>query len=379
MSILAVAIALALVALPVLFWLRSRSGGEEPDQRTDGIIWAASFALSVAIGMGITEAVSNLFPRLWFPAEDGWLFSAFLGAYFGAAAYVLLRLVAFGMTSLVHRWTCRLPPENTSPIRRRLFVEACICVGSAMTAAVGLPVVSSAISVGLPLWTVFPLCVAAMPLYNTFLVPWIQYFRAPTLSSYDIGNISGWLDDLSRSRQLSPFRVRVHEGRLANAFATGGFGAHLVVVGATLLEKMSPSEIRAVLAHEVAHIEKGHVPKLVLPLIVLGGSLNLACITFFMNPLLARGEVLYVLAGVGVVMVSATLFLVCLPGYFMRRMELQADRVAVEMLGDGEPLVSALTKLAKLNNRPLTAKSWSHPPMQTRLDAIRNLSRQGAA
>lgn len=375
MQLLAVAVGLASCALAALLWIRAKSDGEEPDPRTDGIAWAASFALSVAAGLGIAAAVPNLFSGLWFPAEEGWLLFAVLGAYYGVGIYVLIRLVVLGMTTAVHHWTCRLPPQNTAPIRRRLLVEACVFVGSAIAMAAMLVVAYSATSIGLPPWTVFPLCVAVLPLYNTFLVPWIQYVRAPSLSSYDIGDISGWLNDLSDSRQLSPFRVRVHEGRLANAFATGGFGVHLVVIGTTLLERMSPSEIRAVLAHEVAHIEKGHVPKRVLPLIVLGGTLNVACITSFSNPLFDRGEVLYLLAGVAVVMASATLFLVFLPGYFMRRMEFQADRVAVEMLGDGELLVTALTKLAELSKRPLTAKSWSHPTMQARIDAIRGMSR----
>ena len=377
MQLLAVAVALASCALTTLLWLRAQNDGEEPDQRTDGIAWAASFTLSVATAMGLATAAPSVFSGLWFPAEMGWLLIGVLGAYYGAGAYVLIRLVVVGMTTAVHHWTCRLPPENTASIRRRLLVEACVFVGTAIAMAVMLLVAYSATRIGLPPWTVFPLCVAVLPLYNTFLVPWMQYFRAPSLSSYDVADIGGWLNKLGRDRQLSPFRVRVHEGRLVNAFATGGIGVHLVVLGATLLERMSPSEIRAVLAHEVAHIEKGHVPKLVLPLIVLGGTLNLVCITSFSNPLFDTGEVLYFLAGVAVVLASTTLFLVCLPGYFMRRMEFQADRVAVEMLGDGELLVSALTKLASLNKRPLTARSWSHPTMQARIDAIRGMSRTG--
>ncbi|MDE0420236.1 MAG: M48 family metalloprotease [Gammaproteobacteria bacterium] len=371
MKLLAVAVALASCALAALLWIRSKCDGEEPGPRTNGIAWAGSFALSAATVLGIVAALPNLLAGLWVPAEEGWLLIAVFGAYYGVGLYVLFRLVFIGITTQVRQWACRLPPENDAPTHRRLLVEVCVFVGFVIAAVAMLLVAYSAARLGLPPWTMFPLCVAALPLYNTFLVPWIQYLRAPSLSSYDLGDISGWLDDLSRDRQLSPFRVRVHEGRLVNAFATGGLGVHLVVLGATLLERMSPAEIRAVLAHEVAHIEKGHVPKLVLPLIVLGGTLNLICVTSFSNPLFDTGEVLYFLAGVAVVLASATLFLVCLPGYFMRRMELEADRVAVEILGDGELLVRALTKLAELNNQPMTTRSWSHPSMQARIEAIR--------
>ena len=87
---------------------------------------------------------------------------------------------------------------------------------------------------------------------------------------------------------------------------------------------------------------------------------------------------LSVAAGAALAGAFAGLFVVVLPGFFMRRMEFQADRVAVEMLGDGELLVDALTKLAELNKQPLDARSWSHPTMQARIDAIRALARNDA-
>ena len=87
-------------------------------------------------------------------------------------------------------------------------------------------------------------------------------------------------------------------------------------------------------------------------------------------------ELVYVLAGSGLAGAFAGLFLAVLPGFFMRKMEFQADQLAVEMLGDGEQLVDALTKLAELNKLPLDTKSWSHPSMQARIDAIRGLAPQ---
>ena len=94
----------------------------------------------------------------------------------------------------------------------------------------------------------------------------------------------------------------------------------------------------------------------------------------FANPLFDRYEVPFIVAAVALVGVSAILFLAVLPGFFMRRMEYEADKLAVEMLGDPRPLVSALNKLADLNKQPLNAKSWSHPPLQARIDTIRESS-----
>ena len=156
-------------------------------------------------------------------------------------------------------------------------------------------------------------------------------------------------------------------------FATAGLGAHLVVIGGGLLERMSHSQLCAVLAHELAHVVKRHVPRLVLPLTIVGALLHLLVVVTFAHPLFDGDELLFVIARAILSGASGGLFLVALPGFFMRRMELQADRLAVEMLGDGEPLVDALTTLAELNNQPLDARSWSHPTMQTRIDAIRAL------
>ena len=176
----------------------------------------------------------------------------------------------------------------------------------------------------------------------------------------------------------SPGSVSVYKkGRLANAFATGGLGAHLVVIGGGLLDRMSASELRAVLAHEIAHVAHGHVPRRILPLIVLGATLHVACLVLFVNPLFDMDEWPFLLAGIASAGASGGLFLIALPGVFMHKMEFQADRLAVELLGEGEPLIAALTKLADLNKHPLDAKSWSHPSTQARLDAIRALAANG--
>lgn len=369
---LAVAILLALPALAVLAWVRSKSYGEEPNHRVNGIAWSASVVLSSATALCMM-ALWDFLPSFALHEVKGWLIAPIVGVFSGTLFYLLMRVVLVGMSTAVHQWTCRLPPENTAPISRRLLVEVCIFAGLVAAMTICYLIVIAQERFDLPTWMLLPIVVSLLPLYHTFLLPWIQYLRAPRLSSYDVGDVEAWLDELSRERRLPPFRIRVHEGRLVNAFATSGFGVHLVVLGATLLERMSKHDIRAVLAHEIAHVEKGHVPKLIFPLTVLCLMLHVVCVISFSNPLFAREEFLPLLAGIGVAAVSAGLFIMCIPGYFLRKMEFQADRRAAEMLGDGEQLVSALTKIAQLNQQPLSAQSWSHPSTQARIDAIRAL------
>ena len=373
MQLLAVAIPLALPALAVLIWVRSKSDGEEPDHRTKGMASVASMSAGAALAL-IMVSAWDLVPGFMFPEATGWQIHAFVGVYIGGSLYVLMRVVLFGSSTVLQRWACRLPPESVDPIGRRLLVELCVLGGFMVTAVAIQAIALVGRSVHLPLWTLIPLFAAILPLYSTFLIPWVRYLRARRLTCYDIAHVDAWLNELCVQRGLPRFRIRIHEGGLANAFATGGLGAHLVVIGKTLLERMSGAELRAVLAHEVAHVERRHVPRGILPLTILGITLHVLCVISLVNPLFAKEELLALLTGMLIAGVSGGLFLVGLPGIFMHRMEFRADRLAAEMLGETEPLVDALTKLAELNRQPLDARSWSHPSMQARINALQNLS-----
>lgn len=377
MQLLAVAVALASSALAVLLWIRSKSDGEEPDVRTQVIAWSASFLVSVSLvlsaGVGVDRLVA-LSPGF---KVDGWQFPVVAGAFAGLAMYLSLRVLLFGVSTVLYGWSCRLPRETIDTFGHRLVVELLVLGGFvfAFAATLWLAIVTSPV---IPTWALMPFLVAILPLYHTFLLPWAAFIRAPRSSERDMTETEGWLDRLRGQHELPRFRVRIQEGRIANAFATAGLGAHLIVIGGGLLERMSHSQLCAVLAHEVAHVVKRHVPRLVLPLTIVGTWLQALCVISFVHPLFDREEPLYMVAGAALAGAFAGLFLVALPGFFMRRMEFQADRLAVEMLGDGEPLVDALTKLAELNKQPLDAKSWSHPTMQARIDAIRALAPNAA-
>ena len=374
MELLAVAVALASCALAVLLWIRRRSDGEEPDQRTDGIAWAASFVVGLSLVLGAMAGI-NYFDQVLnagFSLNE-WQLALFLGASMGLAMYLLMRVCLLGTSSVLHQWSCRLPKETVDSLGHRAVVEVFILGGFvfAFVVIMSLAIFTSSI---VPAWALMPLVVAILPLYHTFLLPWVRFFRAPRSTVRDLTDAKSWLDRLRLQHKLPRFRVRVQEGRVANAFVTAGLGAHLVVIGGGLLERMSQSQLCAVLAHEVAHVVKRHVPRLVLPLTIVGTWFHVLCVISFANPLFDREEPLFVVAGAALAGAFGGLFLVALPGFFMRRMEFQADRLAVAMLGDGESLVDALTKLAELNKQPLDARSWSHPTMQARIDAIRALA-----
>ena len=371
MPFLAIGAVVALLASIVLGIVRSRSRGEEPGRLLRGIAVSASLAIAAALALAAVPLLWAVLPTM---DVDGWQAYALVGALVGLLVFVSMRVMLFGVAETLYRWSCRLPAKSRESLSRRVARGLCLLVGLAAAFVVLFLVVFAASISGLPTWLFFPLIVGILPTYETLIVPWVQYLRAPRLTSRNVRQTEAWLDDLRLQRKLPRFSLRVQEGGGANAFATGGLGAHLVVVGGTLLDRMSASELRGVLAHEIAHVEERHVPRLILPLTIVGATLHLLSVVSFANPLFAKEGLLFVLGGAGLAGVSAALFLFVLPGFFMRRMEFQADRLAVEILGDGRPLADALQKLAELNEQALDAKSWSHPSTQARLDAIRALS-----
>ncbi|MCY4059608.1 MAG: M48 family metalloprotease [Gammaproteobacteria bacterium] len=378
MSTLAVAASLGLAALPVLLWVHAKSNGEEPGRRANQATWIAALVLGAGAALAVFEAISaTIWTWIDLPSNK-WLSFVWLGALMGLTMYLAIWVALFKLAAAIHRWSFRLPPEHVASWRDKLLVEVYLLLAIVCGLAFAVVMGHAATTVGLPVWAVVPLVVAILPLYQTFALPWLTYLRAPRLTSRNIADVEAWLENLRLERGLPSFHVRIQEGRIANAFATGGLGAHLVVIGGRLLERMSHSQLCAVLAHEVAHVVKRHVPRLVLPLTILGTWLHVLCVISFANPLFDREEPLFVAAGAALAGAFAGLFVVALPGFFMRRMEFQADRLAVEMLGDGELLVDALTKLAELNKQPLDARSWSHPTMQARIEAIRALPLNGA-
>ena len=171
----------------------------------------------------------------------------------------------------------------------------------------------------------------------------------------------------------------------ANAYFTGLGAAKRVVFFDTLLKRLSPGEVEAVLAHELGHFKHKHVTKRMVA--IFGMSLaGLALLGW-----LAGQSAFY--AGLGVApnmaapndALALLLFMLALPpftffiaplmAHFSRRDEFQADAYACAQ-ADGRELASALLKLNEDNATTLTPDPlyvrfyYSHPPTLERLAAL---------
>lgn len=155
-------------------------------------------------------------------------------------------------------------------------------------------------------------------------------------------------------RQL--YIVPMARGRIANAFAVRG---GTVVLTDYLLAGLTRREMDAVLAHELAHLKRGHPTKL---LFVVALTAQLAFV-------LAYG-----LGAPGAMALGAALGFLCFLAA-SQRFERQADLGAVELTGDPEGLISALARLSRLNTLPLDWGRWSgslltHPSTRRRALAV---------
>lgn len=170
-----------------------------------------------------------------------------------------------------------------------------------------------------------------------------------------------------------------------NAYFTGLGAAKRVVFFDTLLARLTPGEVEAVLAHELGHFKRRHVQKRMA--MIFGASLaGLALLGW-----LAGQSGFY--AGLGVApnlaapndALALILFMLALPpfGFFAtplgaqlsRRHEFEADAYACAQ-ANGRDLASALIKLHEDNASTLTPDPWyarfyySHPPAVERLAAL---------
>jgi heat shock protein HtpX len=222
--------------------------------------------------------------------------------------------------------------------------------------------------------------------------------RAKTITGAE-GPTERWLvDEVSRLAAQAGLRapeVAYYEGA-PNAFATGAFrNSALVAVSSGLLHAMPRDQVRAVLAHEVAHIANGDMQTMGL----LQGVMN----TFVMFAARvvgtivdkavfkseeARGPGFFLTVIVLELLFGILAALVVMA--FSRHREYRADWAAAELLGTARPMQAALNtlRLASRSDLPKTVAAFgisgapgllrllsSHPPLQARLEALQAFGR----
>ena len=169
-----------------------------------------------------------------------------------------------------------------------------------------------------------------------------------------------------------------------NAYFTGFGAAKRIVFFDTLIERLQPAEIEAVLAHELGHFKRRHIWKSIAMMAVMSlgflwllGELMQQPLFFTILGVSTAGTAM------ALILFSLTLPVVLFPlspllSAFSRKHEFEADAFAAEQTKASE-LVTALVKLYRDNAATLTPDPLhslfhdSHPPASLRIARLDTL------
>jgi len=174
-----------------------------------------------------------------------------------------------------------------------------------------------------------------------------------------------------------------------NAYFTGFGRAKRIVFFDTLLEKLAPQEIEAVLAHELGHYHHRHVLKRIALLAImsfamlwlLGQVIDQPWFYAGLNVKVGAGETASIAMGLLLFSMVLPVFLfplAPLTSALSRRDEYAADAYAAKQTAAGD-LVAALVKLYRDNAATLTPDPLyslfhdSHPPASQRIARLQSL------
>lgn len=172
--------------------------------------------------------------------------------------------------------------------------------------------------------------------------------------------------------------------RHSNAFFTGFGRFRKIVLFDTLIAQLNEPELEAVLAHEVGHYKRGHIPKMLVwsalsslaGFAVIGWLARAAWFTegFGFAPDSGVAPTLLLFA---LLSGAATFWLSPMMNFWSRKHEFEADAYAAAAVGSATPLIGALRKLTEKNLSNLTphplfsAWHYSHPTLLERESAVK--------
>ncbi len=215
--------------------------------------------------------------------------------------------------------------------------------------------------------------VLILPLFNKFTPLPDGDLRERLLA---LGRRTGFL---AKSIQVMDGSKR---SRHSNAFFTGFGRFRKIVLFDTLIQQLSEPELEAVLAHEIGHYKKKHIPKM-----LLWSSVTLLA-AFWIISALARqawfyhgfgfepGSIVPALLLFGLLAGLVTFWFSPLAHWWSRRYEYQADAFAAQTMNEPQSLIGALRKLNEKNLGNLTPHPfysgfyYSHPTLLERERAL---------
>ena len=214
-----------------------------------------------------------------------------------------------------------------------------------------------------------------------FLPVVIMYFWGcrPIEDSFKAKSIRNFLKDLGvRYRELVNWPLL--GGKMMTAGIMGIVPRYrYIMITESLMEVLTPAELNAVMAHEAGHAKYNH--QLRLAFLFLGFFVVILGLFgpdyfFIMEYLISKipgdiisGNLSYILVAIPM-LAAMIIYLRFVMGFFMRHFERQADTYAALTIGDPEPIISSLEKIALLSGKIRDLPSWHHFSIRQRVDFL---------
>jgi Zn-dependent protease with chaperone function len=332
----------------------------------DTVIFALASLLTMSVTVLLFFAGLVAFAKTY-PRSPAWI----LGGWLGLGVF-LLRWALNGAVYL-YRWTTRRPLE----LYTRAFLTRKVAVDMLGFIATGMLVLILATrlrAAGRWVFLLIPFAVALYPLFDYLVKPWLLFARsnwkARSEWNEDAIEIERWLADATARAGHGQVRLTLLPGDVADAFAVSAFPpGKWIALGEGLVKQMDSQMLVAIVAHELAHLIRRDVLKLIGAAIISGTGYAFLLPYIFM--LLDKG---HFLAGIALGSAGGGVLLGLFPGWISRKIEFATDRAAARMLDDPEALCTALLRLSKLKHEPPDRQFLTHPSVKRRIRAIRAFS-----
>lgn len=313
-------------------------------------------------------------------------------AVWSHAVFVLLAMVVLSLPSIPFEWWEQFRLEEKFGFNKSsvgLWITDKV-KGTVLTFAIGFPLLWALLS--LVKWTgpswwlwafvlVFGFQLLMLVLYPKLILPLFN-----KLTPLPEGDLRTRLLALGDRTGFKASTIEVIDGSKrsghSNAYFTGFGRFRRIVLFDTLIAQLTPEELEAVLAHEIGHYRRGHIPKMIAmsAAMMLGGFAVIAWLArspwfnqsfgFPANELAPSFLLFALLSGL------VTFWFSPLMNVLSRKHEYEADDFAREAVGGPVPMVGALRKLAQKNLSNLTPHPWfsafhySHPTLVEREAAL---------
>jgi STE24 endopeptidase len=320
-------------------------------------------------------------------------FSAALGqSSWAMAAYLFAVGLALSIFSLPLGWYAQFRLEQRfgfNTMTPKLWWTDRL-KGTLLSLALGLPVLALILKLAAwagPWWWLWAWgAILVFQLVMMVLAPILILPLFNKLTPLPEGSLRDRLLGLAERTGFRTRGIHVMDGskrsRHSNAFFTGFGRFRKIVLFDTLMEQLREAELEAVLAHEIGHYQRRHLPRLLL------WSAASLLAAFYALSVLAReagfyrafgfepGEFAAALLLFGLLSGTVGFWLTPLANFWSRRYEYQADAYAAEVVGEPQPLMGALRKLNEKNLSNLTPHPlysgfyYSHPTLLEREKAL---------